>query len=262
MKSSRLGVGSLIRARQTSASRTVSDVLRFFLCPTSDQAIFRSEIAQRMGEPFHDIDQQRFLPLTGINIPTGADEGLPEAFNQNDHRAFKEVFDKLYGSVFGFACRFVREDVAADISADCFLKLWSGVKDFENLIAVKRHLQVVAKNACLNQIRRDKMIAVKTAEVTAVVEAYSQKDQRREIESMLLEKIYELIEKLPPGSRKIIQLAYIEGLKVKEIARRLNLSENTVFHQKTRALKALRIAVIGKFILAVVIFYLKIPLSG
>src|ERR1700759_2568485 len=130
----------------------------FFLCPTSGQAIFRSEIAQTLGEPFHDIDQQRFLPLTGASDSVGSEEGLPEGFNQNEHRAFKEVFDKLYGSVFGFARRFLREDVAADISADCFLKLWTGEKDFQSLTAVKRHLQVVAKNACLNQIRRDKMI--------------------------------------------------------------------------------------------------------
>jgi RNA polymerase sigma-70 factor (ECF subfamily) len=67
-----------------------------------------------------------------------------------------------------------------------------------------------------------------------------------EIKSEVLQYVYAEIEKLPEKCREVFKLSYLEGMKLSEVAQHLNISEQTVANQKTKALKMLRLALSDK----------------
>jgi RNA polymerase sigma-70 factor (ECF subfamily) len=64
-------------------------------------------------------------------------------------------------------------------------------------------------------------------------------------EKELRERLDEAINQLPPRTREVFCMSRFEHLNAKEIAERLNLSEQTVKNQLTTALSKLRV-LLGK----------------
>src|SRR6516164_17310 len=92
--------------------------------------------------------------LSGKEEPPNPRSSRPVAevihmFNSGDRGAFDQVYRELYPNVFYFACRFVDQEDAADITADAFLKLWNQKKDFASLQKIRIFLQVCVRNACI-----------------------------------------------------------------------------------------------------------------
>ena len=74
------------------------------------------------------------------------------------------------------------------------------------------------------------------------VEAFEENLQEKaEIHAEKMKKVLDAMEKLPLKCRQVFKMAYFEGLKNKEIANSLDISENTVKTHKKLALKQLRI---------------------
>ncbi len=164
-------------------------------------------------------------------------------FNENNEQAFTLCYRRLYSHVYYFALRFGDHALAADLTADAFYKLWKADKRFQGIPAIKIFLQVTVKNHALNQLKRDKMVNQKHRFLASQTEH----DQSAFVEGPddfqkhLLEKMYMQIEQLPDRSGRIFRMSFLQGLKNKQIAKKLGLSENTVRNQKARAVKLLRL---------------------
>lgn len=175
----------------------------------------------------------------------GADEGMMASFNANDKTAYTTVYNKLYQPVFYFARRFVSPEVAEDICADVFCKLWTMQKNFTRLQHIKVFLQVSVRNACLSYLehegvvdRHRKMMVLTTDEK---MEDLFYED---EIRAHYIKRIVSAIEALPPRQKKIFKLSYLSGLREQEIADLLRLGKTTVHTHRMRAIKNLRLAVL------------------
>ena len=172
------------------------------------------------------------------------DEEIVSQFNNGNKRAFKVIFEGLYAAIYEYACRFVPNDQASDITSDAFLKLWESMdkKDrFESLQHVKNFLMLVARNRCYDYLDKKKSQEKSVKDITYLssVEASTW----GETEDIIADHINALqiaLKKLHKRRREIVKLAFYEGLNNTDIARKLKIKEITVRKTKSVALKILR----------------------
>lgn len=169
------------------------------------------------------------------------DDELVAAFNKGNRPAFNRIFDRFYPAVYNYACRFVPTDAAADFTSDAFYKLWEGRSNFQSLRSIRSYLMVVVRNASINYLESRKFHQA-TATDLAYLSTLEEPDFTEEeaIKAAYLKLVHTAMEQLPRQRRKILELAFFEGLKTAAIAERLMISEGTVRNLKTRALKVLR----------------------
>lgn len=125
--------------------------------------------------------------VTGLSLPSTLSDAefLAAEFRRGKPKAFEMVFDKHYAALCYFANSFVGDwDESEDIVAAVFIKLWELKDSFPNLRAVKSFLYVSVKNACLNHIRRGRIIRVYQ---NGVLPALQQEEQ----DDHVLGKIFE-----------------------------------------------------------------------
>jgi len=161
---------------------------------------------------------------------------------EGDQHAFNEIFSLLYQRVTYMVVSLVGdEEDAKDILAEVFIKLWDRRAAFQSLSAMKSFLYVAARNKALDFLKTKKR-----REASKTSYAYWV-DHPEEISALVMnaELVAQLereIQALPDKCREIVQLAYYEGLSSEQIAEQLGISLQTVWNQKTTAMKRLRAA--------------------
>ncbi len=148
---------------------------------------------------------------------------------------FKYFFEEFYPALCMFACKYVDSvEIAHDMVQEAFIKCWKNFDKFDSKLAVKLFLYTLTRNESLNYLKHKKVELKSQKRIAA--EMYF-KEQVIEQESYLL--LNQAITELPPQGRRIIELA-LEGLKNHEIAKKMNISINTVKTIKARAYKVIR----------------------
>jgi RNA polymerase sigma-70 factor, ECF subfamily len=163
----------------------------------------------------------------------------------NDHAAFRSLFDTYYASLCHYASHFLNDDsLSEEVVQELFVKLWEKRKILDVETSVRHYLFRAVRNGCLNQIQHDK---VKQLHGKKLKEALMSEEPSEEylITPEMILRLEEGIESLPEKRREIFRLSREEGLKYREIAEKLNISGKTVEAQMGAALKALR-SKIGK----------------
>ncbi len=157
--------------------------------------------------------------------------------------AFDALFRMLHPTLCLFAKRLVGglpKGQAEEIVQDAFLKLWQRRADFSELSAVKGFLYIATRNACLNSIEKESVRHRKHAQYVYTIDEVEDTVVEEMIYAEVLRKVAQAIETLPEQCRRIINMAYEEGLTSKEIAQVLNITVSTVNNQKSRGISLLR----------------------
>lgn len=158
--------------------------------------------------------------------------------------AFELIFHQTKGKLKGFLKKVLPygEDEES-ILQEIYLNLWSGRKSIQTDKNFESWLFAIVRNRVIDVMRK------RLHKEKYLEDLYAQLKEGREnsldtlavVEySELEKKIFELIEKLPGKRKLIFRLSRIEGLTYREIARKLNVSENTVDLQIRSALSFLR----------------------
>jgi RNA polymerase sigma-70 factor (family 1) len=163
-------------------------------------------------------------------------------FKKGDERSFRKVFDLYYRSILYYALKILQDDIyAEDIVSESFRKAWEYRERFETLRHLENFLYFVTRNACISYLRSDRVVESTEKEWSRIsvdeLEGKSPIDHEK-AQTNLLALIYQKLEELPGGD--ILRMSYLEGKSTKEIARELNITENTVYITKSRSLKVLR----------------------
>lgn len=115
---------------------------------------------------------------------------------------------------------------AEEIVQDVFLKIWMTRESLTNVKNFRVWLYVISKNQSLNALRKTIQERIKRAEweqnTTASIE---NTDDWKEQQLGLIDQA---ISQLPPQQKKAYLLSRKNGMKYKEIAREMNLSQETV----------------------------------
>lgn len=151
--------------------------------------------------------------------------------------AFKEFFEDYYPMLCVFAMKYLHDgEVSKDVAQETLLSYWEKRTDFEDIYKVKGFLYMVARNRCLNYLKR-KQINAEAVSVLSREEEGVFEERYLEQETYLL--VRKAIDALPSQMRTIIRYA-LEGMKNPEIAREMGIAEGTVHAQKKVAYRKLR----------------------
>lgn len=129
---------------------------------------------------------------------------------------------------------------AEEITQDVFFDFIEKVRDFRGECSIKNYLFKIAKNKIIDYIRKKKIEKILFSSLPKpLVEGLKIVLMDEELEKkQLRQKIKKVFRKLPNDYQLVLRLKYIEGEKVKNIAKKLSLPFKTVESLIFRARKA------------------------
>jgi RNA polymerase sigma-70 factor (ECF subfamily) len=156
--------------------------------------------------------------------------------------AFRVLYDRYWEKLFNYLVHITKSrEIAEEIVADVFLKLWTGRDLLQNIQHMDGFLRKVAYNKAMDFFK----IASRDARLQKVVAAGMSEAVEADTDNRLLDNEYrqilqEAVQQLSPQRRLIFSLSREAGLTHEQIARRLNLSRHTVRNSMAEALKSIR----------------------
>lgn len=132
----------------------------------------------------------------------------------------------------------MNKEIAEDIIQDVFSKLWHKGKQIPEISSIKSYLYSSVKNASSDYLKHLKVIDSNRKKLTEAL-IYSGTAEY-ETNDEIIKQVRECLAKLSDQQRQIIELKVVNGLKYKEIAEELNLSQATVHTHVKRAYKFFR----------------------
>lgn len=166
---------------------------------------------------------------------------LMTEFRAGNMEAFRQIYDINHLTLWQFANNFIsNEEEAEDIVAESFIKIWERRHTFEDITNIRSFLFVITRNACLDHIKSTQRKAVSHKEFAYLVPKSEEYIQASMIKAELIQKVLDEMRNMPDAMKEIFRLMYVEGLSTAEIAKRLNITTETVRGQKARALKLVK----------------------
>lgn len=154
---------------------------------------------------------------------------------ENNRQAQQRIYSQ-YAPKMLSVCRLYVKDVhqAEDIMITAFMKVFTGLRNFENKGSFEGWIRRIMINECISHIRVHK-------KVSFIEDEFYTEDAFNNIESNFnVDDIQFLIDSLPEGYKMIFNLYAIEGYKHKEIADMLGINEGTSKSQLSHARRILQ----------------------
>jgi len=156
-----------------------------------------------------------------------------------------EAFDKLFSSygkrLYHFAYGYLKsKEEAEGVVQEVFLRIWRNRNQLKPELSFKAYLFKIAYHNILElfeQINRRQAYQHQILDETV---SFTEDTNERLNYQLLLEKVENLIGKLPSRQREILIKRKKEGIPVKEIATQLGISSKTVENHLTEALKNIK----------------------
>jgi len=178
------------------------------------------------------------------NFSNLSDEELMQFLRSGRHEALTVLFDRYHHLVFSIALRIVRDPgEAEEVVQIVFLDIFRTAANFDSRKGIlKGWLLQFAHHGALHRKRH--LVAnhfYRWEELEAVLESAASCPLAVE-SSEVMRLAEEMLGKLKPRQRAVVELTYYEGLTAEEIADRLGESVHAIRHDLYRSLGALRAA--------------------
>ena len=189
---------------------------------------------------------------TRIQTSEMSDGILAQQSIAGDQRAFEILVQRYSTPLFNFICRFLGDyDQACDILQQVFLQLYISLPNLRTGDPLKAWLFQVARNRCLDELRRKHAIHFSELEPVSDEDELSplatmpdtdplpeELAERRDLQQCL----QKAIQTLPPKFRSVVLLRYAGQLSFSEIGQTLKMPEATAKTYFQRAKPLLRAA--------------------
>ena len=150
-----------------------------------------------------------------------------------DKDAFKELYISYQPRLIKFCSRILQNDVAlaADMADEALIAVWNSAGSFSGKSQPSTWIHSIARFRLIAYLRKSKEVLLDddSAALALIDESALPEEEIQTIETN--DELFESISKLSDKHREVIELVYFKELSVKEVAKVLNISENTV---KTR----------------------------
>lgn len=168
------------------------------------------------------------------------EKGLLLQVSAGDEQAFRELFTawspKLYHFTLGLTGS---PELAEDIVQDSFLKIWLRRDRLSEVEHFSSYLFRMARNQIVSGIRRKAMENLILDKRIGQPEPEAGVDEHLHIK-LVKNVIEQAVQQLPEQQRRVWRLRRQEGLRIKEVAAALGISEVTVKRHLTQAQSTLR----------------------
>ncbi|ETZ24672.1 RNA polymerase sigma-70 factor [Pedobacter sp. V48] len=169
------------------------------------------------------------------------DEELADLLKKGDHLAYTVIFDRFYGLLFVHACKLLNDhDEAKDVVQELFEILWTRRETISFNHSLSSYLYSAIRNRILNRISHNEVENKYISSLRGFIDrdTYFADHRIREIE--MRKMIEREISALPSKMREVFELSRRDYLSYKQIAVRLQISEQTVRMHVKKALRILR----------------------
>jgi RNA polymerase sigma-70 factor (ECF subfamily) len=161
-----------------------------------------------------------------------SEEELVSRLQHNDRTAYEYLYDNYSAALYGVIHRIVTNDeTASDVLQDAFVKIWNGISSYD---PKKGKLFTWMLNICRNlAIDKTRSKDFNNSQKNQSTENVVNQIGRLKTDDLKPEHIglAELVEKLDPNEKFLIDLMYFKGYTQSEIAEEYNIPLGTV---KTR----------------------------
>ncbi|HKR05783.1 MAG TPA: sigma-70 family RNA polymerase sigma factor [Bacteroidia bacterium] len=163
------------------------------------------------------------------------EEELVRLLKEKSKPAFSYLYDNYSGALYGIVLRILNndEETAQDILQESFVKIWKNIEAYDRSKGTLFTWMLnVTRNTAIDKLRTLKRTAIQSIDdnVYNIDRQHSHKTNEDNI------GVKEMVNKLKPEYKIIIDLAYFGGYTQEEISEKLNMPLGTV---KTRARAAL-----------------------
>ena len=167
------------------------------------------------------------------------DHSYKSLIANGDQKKFRQLMELTSNELLWFAIGFLKnKEIAEEIVSDVYVNIWNNRTQLEKIINLKSYLFVCVRNGCLSHLRKvknEKIIYFDSVNEFSFMPLEGPEDSL--VEREMIEQIYAAIETLPYKCKTVFTLAKINGLKYREIAEVLGITEKTVNNHLVLAVK-------------------------
>ena len=178
------------------------------------------------------------MRLSGTTPKNDDEAALIERIQAGDETAMTDMYDRYSGIVYGVALRVLGNTTAAeDVLQEVFLQLWRNPQAFDaNRGRLSAWLAVIARNRAIDHLRkRPPEEDIDELPISTGVNLENEAAQR-----LAIEKIRGVLSQLPQDQRRLLEMAFFEGMTHTEIAAKSGEPLGTVKTRIRTGLLALR----------------------
>lgn len=153
---------------------------------------------------------------------------------------FRKIYDRYFNCLVIYSSGMgIPYQQAKDIVQECFIKLWENCSSVSNITS---WLFTSVRNSSINWLKASKKSSgnIKLEEISHIHQ-HTAEDAIEYFHKV--EEAYQKLQQLGGRCKDIFIMAYIDKMKIKEIAQELDLSENTVKTYLKRAKETLRLTI-------------------
>lgn len=170
-----------------------------------------------------------------------SDPQLLELLKAGDHRAYTEIYHRYHASLYIHAFKRLQDrEECRDIVQELFTTLWIKHGEIVFKTTLSGYLYMAVRNRIFDLLAKKRLKQEYIISVQHFSEAGTVHADHLARQNQLAAMIEQEIAALPPRTREIFELSRKGFLSHREIAQRLNLSEQTVKSTVNNALKILR----------------------
>ena len=165
------------------------------------------------------------------------DNELIKEFQEGKEAAFNELVDRYLSSTYGFFTKFTdSKEEAEDLAQDVFIKMYKALKKFRFESEFKTYLYRANINMSNTYLRRNKwknMLHLDQISEPQYIDTTNEDKWKRK-------ELWDAIARLPKIQRMVVTMRTTENLPYKEIAKIMNISENSAkvnYHHAVESLK-------------------------
>ncbi len=162
-------------------------------------------------------------------------------FKEGQRSAYEELYNRYWALLFNHARKMVQSDEdAKDLVQDVFSVFWLDGPSLELQTTLSAYLYTLVRYKVFNLIDRKKVRSNYLSSLESFIKKNEYSSEYRIREKQMEELIDKEISALPPKMREVFELSRKANLNYREIAEKLNISDNTVKKQMSNALRILR----------------------
>jgi RNA polymerase sigma-70 factor (family 1) len=166
--------------------------------------------------------------------------------HEDDQSSFRKLFEYFYPRLFEYSKFFVKSDFfAEEVVSDSFVKVWRNKERLAHVENIQAYLYTIVKRESLNYIRNFKLnekILI-SCDNKSQINISLLTPETEYINNELLLVLDKAIRELPDKCRLVFQMVKEDGLKYKEVAEALEISEKSVEKHISNALHKIRLEI-------------------
>jgi RNA polymerase sigma-70 factor (ECF subfamily) len=184
------------------------------------------------------------MPETLRDIALYHSECLIEKSQKGDNHAFGKLVGLWFKRIYNFSLKYFGDhDLAMEVTQRTFIAVYKSINSLKDIKSYKYWLYRVALNQCHEEERRQKRktwFSIFQNDDAQRVEDTTFNPEKEFHQKELEEIMGNMLKRLPEEQKVVIIMKEYEGMKFREIADTLSISENTAKSRLYYGLKSLR----------------------